>query len=118
VTAHQLVLNTGLQLDYAVFRGLVVISTSLQGIADVAQQSHPLSSDPGYRLALAGHPTVVTGLVYMALGKLLALGSATGLTSSTVFQAIATDLDKVTAVGLTTTRASDQSSSQITLAVP
>ena len=48
VTAHQLQLATGFQLDYAVFRGLVVISTSLQGIQDVAQQTRPLSRDPAF----------------------------------------------------------------------
>ena len=49
VSAHQLALTTGLQLDYAVFRGLVVISTSLQGIAAVAEHSQPLAADTGFR---------------------------------------------------------------------
>lgn len=35
MTAHQLVLASGLELDYAVFNGLVAISTSLSGLAAV-----------------------------------------------------------------------------------
>ena len=52
ITAHQLQLANGFELDYAVFRGLVVISTSLDGVAAIADRSHPLASDPGFRFAL------------------------------------------------------------------
>ncbi|MFZ0041298.1 MAG: DUF3352 domain-containing protein [Solirubrobacteraceae bacterium] len=118
VTAHQLALTTGLQLDYAVFRGLVVISTSLQGIAAVAQPGHTLASDPGFRATLASRPKLVTGLVYLALGKLLALSSLTGLTNSSAFNAIRGDLSKLTAVGVASTRSPNGSQSQLTIAIP
>ena len=66
---------TGLQLDYAVFRGLVVISTSLQGIAAVAQQA--TSAERVARRsasALGSRPERVTSLVFADLGQLLSVG--------------------------------------------
>ena len=67
VTAHQLQLATGFQLDYAVFRGLVVISTSLAGIQDVAQQTRPLSRDPAFTSVLGSGARRVTSLVFANL---------------------------------------------------
>ena len=82
VTVHQLALSGGLEFDYAVFRGLVVISTSLDGVAAVVQRSHPLSSDPGFRFALGARRARVTSLLYLDFAALLALGQQTGLISS------------------------------------
>ena len=76
ITAHQLQLATGFQLDYAVFRGLVVISTSLQGIEAVAQRSRPLARVPAFRAAIAGSPARVTSLVFASLAQLIGRRSA------------------------------------------
>ena len=46
----------GLQLDYAVFRGLVVVSTSVRAIAGVARQPRSLADDAGYHATLSGRP--------------------------------------------------------------
>jgi hypothetical protein len=117
VTAHQLQLATGLQLDYAVFRGLVVISTSLQGIADVAQRSHPLAKDPGFGATLSDRPKLVTAMVFADLATLLNVGQSTGLTPSSVFGKLEPDLQRITAVGLTSTRGADDSTTQISVRV-
>ena len=99
VTVHQLALSAGLQLDYAVFRGLVVISTGMQGIAAVAERTGgTLSGSAPYRAVLGGHPTWVTALIYADLGTLVSAGASTGLTST--LSAITDDLKRVGAVGL------------------
>jgi hypothetical protein len=118
VTAHQLALTTGLQLDYAVFRGLVAISTSLQGIAAVAQQAHPLARDPSFRFTLAGRPKLVTSLVFLDLNQLLTLGRQTGLTSSATYKALQPDLEKIRAIGLSSTRAGADSTAQLSVQIP
>jgi hypothetical protein len=118
ITVHQLALSGGLELDYAVFHGLVVISTSLQGVSAVAQRSHALSSDPGFRFVLGSRPSRVTSLVYLDFGRLLALGQQTGLTSSPRFRALLGDLEKVTAIGLSSTRAPGESSAQLAVRTP
>ncbi|HEX3830804.1 MAG TPA: DUF3352 domain-containing protein [Solirubrobacteraceae bacterium] len=117
VTVHQLALSAGLQLDYAVFRGLVVISTGMQGISAVAQPTGgTLSRAAPYRAVLGGHPSRVTALVYADLGKLVSAGAATGLTST--LSAITDDLTGVGAVGLTSVRGTTDSTSQLSIQVP
>jgi hypothetical protein len=117
VTAHQLALTTGLQLDYAVFHGLVVISTSLRGISAVAQRTGgALGSAAPYHAVLAGRPTRVTSVVYADLAKLLAAGASTGLTST--LSAITADLKRVGAVGLSSVRGASDATSELSIQVP
>jgi hypothetical protein len=118
ITAHQLSLANGLQLDYAVSGGLVIISTSLQGIAAVAQRQHALAHDPSFAAVLGDRPKLVTSLVFLDFVRLLGLGEQTGLTSSARFRALRQDLDKIQAIGLTSTRAPGVSSSELTVRIP
>lgn len=118
IPASQLVLSRGLQFDYAVFHGLVVISTSLEGVAAVAQHSHALSSDPGFRFALGARPARLTALVYLDFGRLLALGQQTGFTRGARVTALLGDLEKITSVGLSSTRSPGESSAQLSIRVP
>jgi uncharacterized protein DUF3352 len=117
VTVHQLALSAGLQLDYAVFRGLVVISTGMQGISAVAQRSGgTLNRAAAYRAVLGGHSSRVTALVYADLGKLVSAGASTGLTAT--LSAITDDLKRVGAVGLSSVRGATDSTAQLTIQVP
>jgi Protein of unknown function (DUF3352) len=116
VTVHQLALSAGLQLDYAVSRGLVVISTGMQGISAVAQRAGgTLSGSAPYKAVLGSHPSRVTALVYADLGKLVSAGASTGLTST--LSAITDDLKRVGAVGLTSVRGATDSTSQLSIQV-
>ena len=45
VTVHELGLGPGLQLDYAVFGGLVVVSTSVSAIDQVVRPGHSLADE-------------------------------------------------------------------------
>jgi Protein of unknown function (DUF3352) len=118
IPASQLVLSRGLQFDYAVFHGLVVISTSLEGVAAVAQHSHALSSDPGFRFALGARPARLTSLVYLDFGRLLALGQQTGFIRSARVRALLGDLEKISSIGLSSTRSPGESSAQLSIRVP
>lgn len=118
VTDHQLSLTGGLELDYAVFHGLVVISTSVSGIAAVAGRTRTLAEDPAFRGVLAGHPARLTSLVYMALPQLVALGRRTDLISGAGFRRLAPDLAAVAAAGLSTTRSAGESSVRLNLRLP
>ncbi len=117
VTAHQLQLATGFQLDYAVFRGLVVISTSLAGIQDVAQQTRPLSRDPAFTSVLGSGARRVTSLVFANLAGLLGATAQTGVTSGSLGARLMPDLQRITGIGLTSTRGGADSTTQATVAV-
>jgi hypothetical protein len=114
VTAHRLDLTPGLQLDYAVFRGLVVFSTSLGALQSVIEHRGTVGADPAYR-AVAGPPKRVTSLLFLDLRQLLSLGEQMGLTRSASLQALLPDLDKVRAVGMSSTGGEDDSTAELTL---
>jgi hypothetical protein len=117
VTAHQLQLATGFQLDYAVFRGLVVISTSLQGIADVAQQTRPLSREPAFTSVLSSAPHQVSSLVFANLAALIGATQQSGLAAGSLGARLMPDLQRITGIGLTSTRGASDSTTQVTVAV-
>lgn len=117
-TVRQLALANGLQIAYSVFHGLLVISTSLAGVAAVVGPGHPLATDPMFQSTLEGRPQRVTSLVYLDFGRLLALGVQTGLTSSARFAQLRSDLEKIAAIGLSSTQSAGQSSAQLSIRIP
>jgi hypothetical protein len=117
VAAHQIMLAPGLTLDYAVFRGLVVVSTSLGGIAAVAHHPGSLQTEPAYSQALPGQPRPVTSLVFADFSQLLGLAERTGLARGATYQALRPDLNRIRAVGIQTTRGQHDSTAQITLQI-
>jgi Protein of unknown function (DUF3352) len=117
ITAHQLSLGTGLRLNYAVFHGLLVISTSLAGIGAVAHHSGALTGEPGYRAALGDTPSRVTSLVFLDFSQLLDLAGRTGLLRGARFQALAPDFERIRAVGLDSTRGEVDSTAELTLQI-
>jgi hypothetical protein len=118
VTAHQLTLAPGLQLDYAVFRGLVVISTSLSGIGAVAAHTRSLADQRSYAEALANRPQRISSLVFLDFNQLLNLAEQTGLVRGARYRLLRPDLKKVRAVGLTSTRGEADSTAELFLQIP
>jgi hypothetical protein len=117
ITAHQLSLGTGLRINYAVFRGLLVISTSLNGIESVAKRARSLTDEPAYHAALGGAPSQVTSLVFLDFSQLLDLGERTGLLRGARFQALAPDIHRIRAAGLDSTRGEADSTAELTLEI-
>jgi Protein of unknown function (DUF3352) len=118
ITAHQLRLAPGLQLDYAVFRGLVVVATSLQAIAGVARHAHSLSDESAYGAVLRDRPDPVSSLVFLDFNQLLSLAEQAGLTSSSRVAALRPDLEKIQAIGLTSTRGEADTTAELLLHIP
>ena len=113
VNAHQLSLGPGLSIDYAVFRGLIVVSTSLRGIGAVARHAGTLAAESAYLKSLPGQPQPVTSLGFLDFNRLLSLLKSTGLTSGARYQALRPDLQRIQAVGVQTRRGQAELSAQI-----
>ena len=116
VTVHQLALASGLALDYAVFRGLVAVSTSLQAIAGVARHARSLADDPAYQ-AVVGGSDRVTSLVFLDFNQLLSLAEQTGLARSSRLTALTPDLRKIRAIGLASTRGENDTTAELFLQI-
>jgi hypothetical protein len=117
ITAHQLSLGTGLRINYAVFHGLLAISTSLAAIGAVSDHSRALTSEPAYRAALGGAPSQVTSLVFLDFSQLLDLGERTGLLRGARFAALRPDIGQIRAAGLDSTRGEADSTAELTLEI-
>ena len=117
VSAHQLAIAPGLQLDYAVFRGLVVVSTSLRAIGGVVKHARSLADEPAYHAALGAAPNRVTSLLFLDFSQLLSLGERMGLTRSARLTALRSDLEKIRATGLASTRGEADTTAELFLQI-
>jgi len=118
VNAHQLQLGPGLQLDYAVFHGLVVVATSLRGIGDVAARQQALSDDPSYQRAVGDQSSGVTSLGFADFSQLLSLAEQTSLPHSAGFLALQPDLQRIRAVGVSSKRGETDTTAEMFLQIP
>ena len=117
ITAHQLVLVPGLQLDYAVSGNDLILSTSLAGIAAVGHHAASILDESAYRLAIGNHPASVTSLLFGDLNQLLRLGEQTGLISGRRFRALQPDLERVHAIGMDSTSGEAESTAELFLQI-
>ncbi len=118
VTVHELGLGPGLQIDYAVFNGLVVVSTSERAIDEVASRSRSLADDNAYKTVLADQPGQVSSVLFANFSQLLSLGEQTGLTSGARMRALLPDLAKVRAIGLSSTGGESDTTTELHLEIP
>jgi Protein of unknown function (DUF3352) len=116
-TVHEVGLGPGLQLDYAVSGGLVVVSTSVSAIEGVAQRRDALASDAAYRATLPDQPARLASLVFGDVRQLLALGEQTGLTSGAGTRALLPDLSKIRAIGLSAASGDRDTTTQLSLEI-
>jgi hypothetical protein len=118
VTVRQLSISPGLQLDYAVFKGLVVVSTSVRAIGAVARHSSSLADQNQYGAVLPGGSSRVTSLLFLDFSQLLSFGEQMGLTSSARLPAVRPDLERIRAVGLTSSRGEADTTAELFLQIP
>jgi len=118
VTVHELGLGPGLQIDYAVFDGLVVVSTSVAAIDQVASRSHSLADEQAYKTALSRRPDQLSSVLFTDFSQLLSLGEQTGLTSGPRVRELLPDLEKVRAVGLSSTSGESDTTTELRLDIP
>jgi hypothetical protein len=117
VTVHELGVAPGLQLDYAVFDGLAVVSTSADAIGAIARHSRPMSADAEYRKAVGDQANRVTSLVSIDFSQLLSLAEQTGLTHGASVGAIGPDLARIHAVGLTSAAGENDTTAELFLQI-
>ena len=118
ITAHQLAITSGLQVDYAVFSGMLVVSTSVQGIAEIARNARSLADERAYQATLAGRPDQVTSLLFLDFSQLLNLFEQTGLERGARFRALRPDIERIRAAGLESTGGESDSTAELTLKIP
>ena len=117
VAVHELSLTPGLQLDYAVFDGLVVVSTSRGGVAAVIAHQGAIAGDQRFRATLTTRPRRVSSLLFLDFSQLLSLGEQTGLTPSARVRALTPDLEKIRGVGMDSTSGEADTTAELFLQI-
>ena len=118
ITVHQFVLAPGLQLDYAVFDGMIVVGTSLDAIGAIATHKRSVADDPAFHAGVAGSPQNTRSLLFLNFSQLLSLGEQTGLLQSSRFQTLSADLSRIRAVGLDSTTGEADTTAELFLQIP
>jgi hypothetical protein len=118
VTVHELGLGTGLQIDYAVFDGLVVVSTSVAAIDQVVTRSHSLADEPVYNSTMSGRLGQVSSVLFTDFSQLLSLGEQIGLTGGARVRELLPDLEKVRAIGMSSTSGESDTTTELRLEIP
>lgn len=109
----------GVELDYGVFGGKLVLSTARSGIEAARALKGRLADDAAYRAAAGGKgPGRVTSLVFLHLSQLLQLGEQSGLIEDATFQAVKDDLRRVRTIGSRSTTDGRQSTAELSLFIP
>lgn len=116
--AFRLRLGPGLELDYAVFDGKVVASTSMTGLRAIRGRGTRLPGAAAYKAVLGGRPEKVSSIAFLDFSKLLRLGEQTGLDANRAYQRVRRDLARVRAVGATSTGDADETTVQLELSIP
>jgi hypothetical protein len=118
VPVHQLSLAPGFSLSYAVDGGLVVVSTATAGIASVLRHHDSLSQASAFQGTVPDHPNQVSSLVFSDLSQLLRLGSRVGLIGTPRQSVISSVVGMIHAVGLTSWRGADDTTTELQLQTP
>jgi hypothetical protein len=117
VHAFSLDLAPGVEVDYAVFDGKLVISTNLEGVKAVRRGGRSLTDTSSYQATLSDHPKRVTSLVFLDFTALLGLGERTGLNASRTYLAARNDLRRVRALGASTSGGGTESTTELRLQI-
>jgi len=116
-TAFALRLAPGVELDYAVFDGKLVISTALNGIRRVRAAKGSIEDEDSFRVTLGDRPEKVTSLTFLDFSQLLRLAEHTGLTESQAYLRIREDLRQIKALGAAASGGETDSTTELFLQI-
>ena len=99
----------------AVWDGKVAVSTDPSGIAAVRAGGRHLADTANFTKSVGNHPDAVSSLLFLDFSRLLGLAEATGLGDSSAYKAAKADLQRVGAIGASTSGNDSESTAEITL---
>ena len=112
-----LALAPNVEIDYAVFGGKLVASTSLDGVRAVKRAKGPITDRSGFRATLGQRPRRVTSLLFLDFRQLLDLGERTGLMQSRSYLNVRNDLRRVRALGVASSGGRNESTTELSLQI-
>ncbi|HWH43143.1 MAG TPA: DUF3352 domain-containing protein [Thermoleophilaceae bacterium] len=110
-------LGPGLELSYASIAGRLAVSTSLDGLDEVAREGG-LGEEERVEAVLREAPDEATALVFLDLDQLLALAEQVGFADNAAYLALRDDLQKLRSAGAVVTRGEDHTTAELSFQIP
>jgi hypothetical protein len=115
VASRRLQSDEGFELDYALSRGTLAVSTSAAALAAVVRPRGSIGDNPDYKAVIPDSQSELTSIVFFDFSQLLSLFEPLGLTSDS---GLGADLQRISAVGLTSTGGEAQTTAELTFEIP
>jgi hypothetical protein len=106
------------EFDLAVIDDKLVASTSMKGIEAVRDPDGGIADNDHFRATVKGTEKPVTSVVFLDFSQLLTLAEQTGLNDSRAYLAVKNDLRRLQAVGVSSTGAGEDTTSEIRFQIP
>jgi hypothetical protein len=117
VTVHSLQVSPTVDLSYAIFDGMLVVSTQPQGISQVRSSSDTLAGTSAFNDATDRLPDHVSALVFLNLDEVLGLAQRAGLADNPLYASLSEDISRVGSLGLAVRGSEDELQSELFLAI-
>lgn len=98
-TVFALRITPGVELSYAVAKGLLVVSTQADGVARVLGERASLREAEAFERAVGEVPDTAEAILFLDVGQLLSLAEQAGLTGDPAFQGVRDDLRRLRTAG-------------------
>jgi hypothetical protein len=112
--ARQLKASGGVELDYAVGRGVLAVSTSADALSAVLAGSGSIADSPAFKTVISDPAAKATSIVFFDFSQLLSLFEPKGSTDS----GLATELRRIRTAGFTSTSGESQTTAELTFEIP
>jgi hypothetical protein len=116
VDVHSLAVSPQVDLSYAVFDGMLVVSTKPDGIAQVRSNGDDLADNGSYKAATDRLPSSVSALVFLNLEEVFGLAQQAGLATDPLYASLSEDISRIGSLGLAVTGSSSELRSELFLA--
>jgi hypothetical protein len=104
----------GAELDYAVGRGVLAVSTSAAALAGVMAGKGTIADNPAFKAVISDPAAKATSIVFFDFSQLLSLFEPQGSSDS----GLAAELRRIRAVGLTSTSEESHTTAELTFEIP
>ncbi|MBX5440997.1 MAG: DUF3352 domain-containing protein [Solirubrobacteraceae bacterium] len=112
------IVTGGAELDLAVVDDRLVVATSMRGIAAARDPDGGIGEAEAFRATVGDADAPVTSLVFLDFNQLLTLAEQTGLDDSRAYREVKADLHRLAAVGVRSTGAGEDPTSEIRFQIP
>lgn len=117
VSVHSVQVSPAIDLSYAIFDGMLVVSTQPEGVSQVRSSGDNLAGTSAFEDATDRLPDQVSALVFLNLEEVLGLAQRAGLAENPLYASLSEDISRVGSLGLAVQGSDQELRSELFLAI-